>query len=155
MKAKAYPRVEVYGGAPFVNERRPLRRGHVLSSEGSRKLKGRKLLIGLLVVGVFSVWRGAVFAQTQNTGAAEIVIDGGTSGNVTFPHQRHQAKLGDCTICHSAFPQKARAIEDLKAQGKLAKKQVMNEQCIKCHREKKQAGEKTGPTSCTTCHVKQ
>ena len=125
------------------------------SSEGPGNLKVRKRLIGLLLVGVFSVGFGAVFAQNQNSGAAEIVLDGGTSGNVTFPHQRHQAKLVDCTICHSAFPQKAGAIEELKAQGKLAKKQIMNEQCTKCHKEKKQAGEKAGPTTCTTCHVKQ
>jgi uncharacterized paraquat-inducible protein A len=127
----------------------------VLSSEGLGNLKVRKRLIELLLVGVFFVGVAAVFAQTQNTGAVEIVLDGGTSGNVTFPHQRHQAKLADCTICHSAFPQKAGAIEELKAQGKLAKKQIMNEQCTKCHKEKKQAGEKAGPTTCTTCHVKQ
>ena len=127
----------------------------MLSSEGPGNLKVRKRLIELLLIGVFFVGVAAVFAQTQNTGAVEIVLDGGTSGNVTFPHQRHQAKLADCTICHSAFPQKAGAIEELKAQGKLAKKQIMNEQCTKCHREKKQAGEKAGPTTCTTCHVKQ
>jgi hypothetical protein len=139
----------------LVNERSSLRRGHVLSSEGPGNLKVRKRLIELLLIGVFFVGVAAVFAQTQNTGAVEIVLDGGTSGNVTFPHQRHQAKLADCTICHSAFPQKAGAIEELKAQGKLAKKQIMNEQCTKCHKEKKQAGEKAGPTTCTTCHVKQ
>ena len=110
--------------------------------------------IELPLAGVLSVIGVSAFAQTQNTGAAEIVLEGGTSGNVHFPHQRHQAKLVDCTICHSAYPQKAGAIEELKAQGKLAKKQVMNEQCTKCHKEKKQAGEKAGPTTCTTCHVK-
>jgi hypothetical protein len=94
------------------------------------------------------------YAQSQNAGAAEIILEGGTSGNVTFPHHRHQEKLTDCTICHSTFPQKAGAIEELKAQGKLAKKQIMNELCTKCHKEKQRAGEKTGPTTCTTCHVK-
>jgi hypothetical protein len=93
-------------------------------------------------------------AQTQNTGAAEIVLDGGTSGNVHFPHQRHQLKLADCAVCHSAFPQKAGAIEELKSQGKLAKMQIMNQQCTKCHRERKRAGENAGPTTCTTCHAK-
>jgi len=96
----------------------------------------------------------AAFAQSQKTGAAEIILEGGTSGKVTFPHQRHQEKLTDCTICHSAFPQKAGAIEELKAQGNLAKKQIMNELCIKCHKEKQRAGEKAGPTTCTKCHVK-
>jgi hypothetical protein len=95
------------------------------------------------------------FAQAANTGAAEILLEGGTSGSVKFPHQRHQQKLTDCMICHSAFPQKSGAIEELKSQGRLAKKQIMNEQCTKCHKEKKQAGEPSGPTTCTTCHVKQ
>jgi hypothetical protein len=98
-------------------------------------------------------WVGAS-AQSPKTGAAEIILEGGTSGRVSFPHQRHQEKLTDCTICHSAYPQKAGAIEELKAEGKLAKKQIMNEQCTKCHKEKLRAGEKAGPTTCTTCHLK-
>jgi hypothetical protein len=96
-----------------------------------------------------------VFAQPQNTGAAEIVLDGGTGGNVHFPHRQHQEKLGDCAICHSVYPQKAGSIEELKAQGKLTKKEIMNTQCTKCHKEKQRAGEKAGPTTCTTCHIKQ
>jgi hypothetical protein len=108
----------------------------------------------VLVLLAAAGWAGASGAP-QNTGAAEMVLEGGTSGKVAFPHQRHQEKLTDCSICHSAFPQKAGAIEDLKAQGKIAKKQIMNEQCTKCHKEKKQAGEKAGPTTCTTCHAKQ
>jgi hypothetical protein len=113
------------------------------------------LLIALAFITGHCVFSSMVLAQTPNTGAAEIVLDGGTSGNVKFPHQRHQQKLGDCMVCHSAFPQKAGAIEDLKTQGILAKKQIMNEQCTKCHKEKKQAGEQAGPTTCTMCHVKQ
>lgn len=123
--------------------------------EDSANMKTRRRLTALLLGVVFSVGLGVVFAQTQNPGAAEMILDGGSSGNVAFPHQRHQATLADCNLCHSAFPQKAGAIEELKAQGKLARKQIMNEQCTKCHRERKQAGEKAGPTSCTTCHVKQ
>ena len=96
----------------------------------------------------------AASAQTPNAGAPEIVLNGGTSGNVTFPHLRHQQKLVDCNICHSVYPQKPGAIEALQAQGKLAKKEIMNTQCTKCHKERKQAGEKAGPTTCTTCHVK-
>lgn len=116
-------------------------------------MKGRMVLISVLA-GVLSVSAVPAFAQTRETGAAEITLEGGTSGNVLFPHQRHQVKLVDCAICHSTYPQKTGAIEELKAQGKFAKKQIMNEQCIKCHKEKKQAGEKAGPTSCTMCHVK-
>jgi hypothetical protein len=96
----------------------------------------------------------AASAQTPNAGAPEIVLNGGTSGHVTFPHLRHQQKLTDCTICHSVFPQTPGAIEALQAQGKLTKKEIMNTQCTKCHKEKQKAGEKAGPTTCTTCHVK-
>jgi c(7)-type cytochrome triheme protein len=97
----------------------------------------------------------AAAAAPQPSGAAEIVLEGGTSGDVAFPHRRHQEKLGDCNICHSAYPQKVRAIEELKEQGALKKKQIMDTQCTRCHKEKKSAGENSGPTTCTTCHVKK
>jgi hypothetical protein len=112
-----------------------------------------KMLMMLLATLAAGGWVWAS-AAPPDRGAAEIILDGGTSGKVKFPHQRHQETLTDCNICHAAFPQKAGAIEDLKAQGKLARKQIMNDQCTKCHREKKQAGEKAGPTTCTTCHAK-
>ena len=108
----------------------------------------------VLIMTVAGLGKG-VFAQPQNQGAAEIVLDGGTSGNVHFPHRQHQEKLRDCAICHSVYPQKAGSIEELKAQGKLVKKEIMNTQCLKCHKEKQRAGEKAGPTTCTTCHIKQ
>jgi hypothetical protein len=118
------------------------------------RITTRRMLTVLVLVTLTAggwVWAAG---SPANAGAAEIILAGGTSGQVAFPHQRHQEKLPDCNICHAAFPQKTGAIEDLKAQGKLAKKQIMNEQCTKCHKEKKQAGEKAGPTTCTTCHAK-
>jgi len=108
----------------------------------------------VLVIAMSAAWAAAA-GSSQDRGAPEIILEGGTSGKVAFPHQRHQEKLTDCNICHAAFPQKAGAIEELKAQGRLAKKQIMNEHCTKCHKEKKQAGVPAGPTTCTTCHVKQ
>jgi hypothetical protein len=106
-----------------------------------------------LVVATAGTWIAAS-AQTPNAGAPEIVLNGGSLGNVHFPHQRHQQTLVDCKLCHSLFPQKPGAIEALMAQGKLAKKEVMNTLCVKCHKDRKKAGEKAGPTTCTTCHVK-
>jgi hypothetical protein len=125
-----------------------------MTLEGLEHMNGPLAMILLVLAGALSVLVIPVCAQTQNKGAAEIVIEGGTLGNVHFPHQRHQAKLVDCAICHSLYPEKAGAIEQLKAEGKLTKKQIMNEQCTKCHKERKQAGEKAGPTTCTQCHVK-
>ncbi len=93
-------------------------------------------------------------ASVQNKGAAEIDLYGGKSGNVPFPHLRHQNVLEDCNICHTLFPQEAGAIQKLKNAGELKKKQVMNKQCTKCHRQLRKKGEKTGPITCKTCHVK-
>jgi hypothetical protein len=94
-------------------------------------------------------------APVENKGAAEIKLANGKRGPVPFPHRRHQDKLGDCDICHSVFPQKAGIIEELKAQGKLKKKHVMNKLCNKCHRQRKKEGIKAGPTTCAKCHIKE
>jgi hypothetical protein len=55
--------------------------------------------------------------------------------DVHFPHHRHQDALGDCNICHDLFPKKLGSIDELKNQGKLKKKQVMQEHCIDCHKK--------------------
>lgn len=91
----------------------------------------------------------------ENKGAAEIKLPAGKRGDVLFPHRRHQDKLGDCNICHSVFPQKAGVIKALKSEGKLKKKHVMNKLCTKCHRQKKKEGIKSGPTTCSKCHIKE
>jgi hypothetical protein len=95
-----------------------------------------------------------VSLATENQGAENITLDGGSRGNVSFPHRQHQKNLVDCQICHSLFPQEAGAIEKLKAQGALENKYVMNKHCTKCHREKKKAGQPSGPTTCAKCHHK-
>ncbi|MCU0559624.1 MAG: cytochrome c family protein [Desulfobacterales bacterium] len=116
-----------------------------------RTVKGRVLAsLALLAAGCLA----ALAAPPQNPGAADMQLEGGASGKVPFPHLQHQLALADCNLCHVKFPQVPGAIEALKAEGKLAKKEVMNSLCTKCHKEKRQAGEKGGPTTCTTCHVK-
>lgn len=88
------------------------------------------LIIGMMLI-------AAVSQAVENKGAKVIALAGGKSGKVRFPHHRHQEVLVDCKICHSIFPQKAGIIEELKAQGKLKKKQVMNKLCTKCHKKRK------------------
>jgi len=90
----------------------------------------------------------------QNLGAENIILEGGNSGVVPFPHKKHQDSLKDCSICHELFDQEIGSIEKLKLEDKLQAKQVMNTQCLKCHREAKKAGNASGPLSCTTCHSK-
>lgn len=96
----------------------------------------------------------ALAAANQNKGAADMMLEGGTKGKVSFPHRKHQDNLKDCAVCHDLFPQAAGAIEEYKAGGKLEKKQVMNKLCTKCHKAEKEAGKKSGPVTCASCHVK-
>ena len=109
-------------------------------------------IIGVIIGVVFLT--SAIAAAVQNQGAKNIKLDGGNRGIVPFPHHLHQNVINDCNACHSIFPKTAGIIKDLKQQGKLKKKQVMNKTCIKCHKAKKKAGVKAGPTKCSQCHVK-
>jgi len=90
-----------------------------------------------------------------NKGAEQITIDGGNRGQIHFPHRDHQKRLDDCMVCHNLFAQEKGSIEKAKADGKLAKKQVMTKLCIHCHRAEKKAGKPGGPTSCAKCHKKE
>lgn len=111
----------------------------------------KKVLCAALVMmlcGVFSAM------AVENKGATQIDIDGGSRGIVHFPHHEHQNTLKDCQKCHTLFPQEQHSIEKLKKEGKLVKQQVMKELCIKCHKATKETGSKSGPTTCSKCHVK-
>ena len=90
----------------------------------------------------------------QNKGQDNIKLNGGNRGHVFFPHHQHQTALEDCNLCHLTFPQLRGSVDDLKSQGKLKPKQVMNKLCLKCHTAKKKEGLKTGPTTCSKCHTR-
>jgi hypothetical protein len=123
-------------------------------SKGQDFMKA-KLGVVLISIAAIVIASSVAFSDNdQNKGAESIEIDGGTRGKVPFPHRQHQERIVDCKICHSVFPQKPGSIKELKAQGKLKKKYVMNKLCTKCHKEIKKAGRKTGPTKCSKCHIK-
>ena len=105
------------------------------------------LVIIASVTAVAAVW-------AVNNGAENIQIYGGSKGSVPFPHHDHQDRLTDCNTCHAVFPQEADGIKKMKIAGQLKPKQVMNKQCVKCHKGQKKAGNPTGPTTCSKCHVK-
>ena len=133
----------------------------LISAAESEKLNRRllmKIRICLLLFTALLVFAAASIALSsapaENKGAAEITLPGGSRGPVPFPHHQHQNKLVDCQICHSLYPQKDGIIEELKTAGTLKKKQVMNTQCTKCHKQKKKEGLKTGPVTCKQCHIK-
>lgn len=108
----------------------------------------------IFIAAVFMLFVFSNAFSEQNSGAENIILEGGDSGVVNFPHQKHQDNLKDCNICHELFGQETGVIEKLKQAGELKPKQVMNSQCLKCHRDTKKAGKPSGPVSCTTCHSK-
>jgi hypothetical protein len=92
-------------------------------------------------------------AGAADNGAEEIVLDGGSREEVFFPHRRHQeAESITCQACHDLFPRESGSIDRLKEEGTLKARQVMNSQCIACHRETASEGKPSGPRSCSTCH---
>ena len=109
------------------------------------------IYLALLLVVIGAIGAMAV----ENKGAAEIELNGGKRGTITFPHHQHQKTLGDCKICHKLFAQKKGSIDQLKESGKLTKKEVMNKLCIHCHKERKRSGQPSGPVTCTKCHKKE
>ena len=108
----------------------------------------------IMMILIIMLFTGTFAFAVQNQGAKDIKLDGGKKGAIDFPHHMHQSAIGDCNACHDVFPKTSGVIKDLIGQKKLKKKQVMNKTCIKCHKAKKKAGEKTGPTKCSACHVK-
>ena len=104
---------------------------------------------GLMVLGIVA---SALAVDYQ--GADKMVLDGGSRGNVPFPHLQHVETINDCNTCHDLFPETAGIIVQMIAQDRLKPKKVMNSLCVACHREKKTAGLTTGPVTCSKCHFR-
>ncbi len=109
----------------------------------------------IVSVSVIAIFFAGAAVYATDKGAKEITIPGGKKGPVRFPHSVHQEELKDCKLCHDLFPQKPGIIQELKDQGKLKKKKVMNSKCVKCHKKRKKAKQAAGPTKCTICHGKK
>jgi hypothetical protein len=115
-----------------------------------------KWLIATVVAAVTLVLAGWVAAgswtiQKQERGAAEMILEGGKTGAVPFPHKAHQDATEACEACHDLFPQKEGAIVSLQESGALKRKAVMK-QCQRCHRKAKREGRPSGPIGCKDCH---
>ena len=110
-----------------------------------------KTKVLIFIVSLFFLSTMAVIASAPK-GAENINVNGGSKGNVPFPHKMHQDVLQDCQICHDTFPQEMGVIKKLKESGDLKKKQVMNAVCLDCHKKNKKAGKDYGPISCSGCH---
>ena len=112
-----------------------------------------KSLFALFFIMIFIV-TAALAMEDKTKGAHQLEIFGGSRGKVPFPHHTHQDNLKNCDTCHSVFPKTPESIKDLKDKGKLKKKHVMKKLCINCHKAQKRAGNKSGPTTCSKCHVR-
>jgi hypothetical protein len=112
----------------------------------------KKAVVFLLCAVVWGGMSNGWCAEGQNRGAETIVIHAGHRGDVVFPHRQHQEREKDCQVCHYLFPQSAGSIERLKAEGTLYDKEVMIRLCLKCHRDRRQEGKPSGPTTCNACH---
>ena len=108
----------------------------------------RKIAFGVLFGWICLIALASGSNSSENQGMADMVLEGGSSGNVPFPHHRHQKALNnDCQRCHHYFPQEKGIIAKLKQENALKKKTVMNA-CQSCHRELASQGKAAGPTQC-------
>lgn len=112
----------------------------------------RTLFLLIVLLALTSAYAVARQNAASPEGAAKITLEGGFLGNVLFPHDLHQKRAGDCKVCHQLYPQEKGTIGNLKASGALEKQQVMNSQCIECHRNNEKEGKPAGPTQCSKCH---
>jgi cytochrome c7-like protein len=128
-----------------------------LNKKKGKEVHMRKESVCLLAVAVFVFFGvfSTVHGENEDKGAQVIVIEKGRMPQVTFPHHLHQKTLeNDCNACHDMFPKQPGVIKELITQKKLRNQQVMNSKCVRCHKEKKAAGEKAGPVKCAQCHVR-
>lgn len=89
----------------------------------------KKLIVMMMLI---------AFAGIGVAVAADTVVYEASKGDVTFNHQAHADKLGDCSKCHEGEPAKI-AIDKDAAHGAS---------CKDCHKEM------NGPTKCNDCHKK-
>lgn len=106
------------------------------------------LFLGCFLIILFAT----TTVPSENIGTADMVLEGGSTGKVPFPHHRHQKALNnDCQICHKAFPREKGVIFKLKQEKVIDKKSVMNA-CQACHKDLLSQGKPHGPTKCKECH---
>ncbi|MCF8037658.1 MAG: cytochrome c family protein [Desulfobacteraceae bacterium] len=120
--------------------------------------KNRICVIGILifllaaVISVSGIAAASSGQKASDKGAEAMTLEGGTLGDVPFPHRLHQENVNECSSCHELFPQESGAIRAQQKVGELKKQKVMNDQCIKCHLARSSAGKSAGPTKCGKCH---
>ena len=63
-----------------------------------------KIVFGLLIGCAYNVAVVSGSISSENLGMADIVLEGGSTGDVPFPHHKHQKALNnDCQNYHNIF----------------------------------------------------
>jgi hypothetical protein len=78
-----------------------------------------------------------VLCSPGNGFAADVILLPSESGNVVFPHKKHQESVRDCKVCHKTSP------GTIKESGQYRPHKL----CIGCHEK-----ERSGPVNCVDCH---
>lgn len=138
--------------------------------------KGRRLLFWAGILFVFAatsvVFLEARGLEAQANGAASVRVDGVIIDTlagygklelpvVTFYHDQHTdalAKQGkDCASCHKKDADGKMSIKFMRLADENAAdiKEIYHSECIGCHQEMADTGQKTGPLDgqCRSCHV--
>jgi hypothetical protein len=107
---------------------------------------------------------GFVLSVLVATGvfAKDVVEYNPPYGKVKFTHKKHADAIKDCVRCHHTWKKgettgkQCKECHKAKAEGKaISAKDAYHKDCKGCHEEAKKANKPSGPTGCTTCHVKE
>lgn len=99
----------------------------------------KKLLV--VIIAAFLVCAGAYAGEELDPNFTKEYPN--SKGTVTFNHQLHAEKLGECADCHTQF----------KAFGGTVDKKYGHKACKSCHKDVLQLTP-NAPVSCTGCHVR-
>jgi c(7)-type cytochrome triheme protein len=112
----------------------------------------RLLILALVALGALLVF-GTMYAQSDTPPTEPLVYEAKT-GNVSFDHTKHLAKLeNDCTVCHDSLFQQEQS--DLGDFGKGMHKAAIKDStaCANCHKKDGSSFD-MGAKNCKTCHIK-
>ena len=111
-----------------------------------------KSTLALAVVVGLIAFLGAIAMQevwAQAKGPADFQFAGGSSGKITFSHEKHAAKHSKCTDCHTKFFKMAKGQRSAPKMADMEKGQS----CGGCHNGTAAFGVKD-QANCSKCHQK-
>ena len=121
----------------------------------SRTMKAATIVTAGLIATLFVVLVVPdllTLGTVQGADPAKTMVFESKLGNVTFDHEKHQARVkGDCTACHEKLFPQSRAPINYKA-GMHKPAEAKKASCAGCHHAGGTSFESKG--NCNTCHQK-